>query len=112
MIDVGAIGEIIATYKKHGWVLRRVLLCADSKKVLAAESEKLFCSVPIFASVVDAAWFSRPPAKGPVAWELRYLGSVPFAIVEHVDEGAADFESSLGLIQTRLQIAVAAKETA
>lgn len=68
--------------------------------------------VPIIDSEIDAAWFSRPPKPGGVAWELRYLGVTPFALVEQADEDSDDFEAMLASVERRLQSVVAAKESA
>lgn len=109
MIDEGLVGEIIGTYQKHGWILRRVLLSGghDSQTGIMH-----FDGVPIVASNIDAAWFSRSPKSGGVAWELRYLGSIAFALLENLDEAEPDFERALGAVERRLSEAVAAKISA
>ncbi len=112
MIDADAIRDIIAIYTKHGWVFRRVLLSAKSKKLFDALPKELLGNVPIVESSIDAAWFSRPPKSGGVAWELRYLGNTPFSLVENADEDAADFESTLSAVEDRLRAAIAVKESA
>jgi len=109
MMDTGTIAEIIATYKKHGWVLRRVLLSAAAS---AALDGKVVEGVSVMHSDVDAAWFSRPPAEGGVAWEIRYLGPTPFALVENIDENEPDFEERLRSVEARLAAAVASKKSA
>ena len=85
-------------YEKHGWVLRRVLLSPGSEKALA----KLFSGIPTNRSNIDAAWFSRPPNSGPVSWEIRYLGDLPFALLESLDEDDADFELKLKAVEDQL----------
>ena len=112
MIEADAIRDIIATYTKHGWLLRRVLLSARSKKALDASIRELFDDVGIRDSAIDAAWFSRPPKEGGVAWELRYLGSTPFSLVEKADENAVDCEQILREVEQRLHIAIGKKESA
>ena len=109
MMDTGTIAEIIATYKKHGWVLRRVLLSAAAS---AALDGKVVEGVSVMPADVDAAWFSRPPAEGGVAWEIRYLGPTPFALVENIDENEPDFEERLRSVEARLAAAVASKKSA
>ena len=108
MIDVKALSEIIAVYEKHGWMLRRILERGPDKHRPAGELEKVF-KVPMLPSSIDAAWFSRPPAGGPVAWEIRYLGERPFALLESLDENDPNFEESLAEIEGRLQTSVAVK---
>jgi len=113
MIDnITTISEIIATYQKHGWILRRVLLSAELKSCLDKEIDSLFRSIQIANSTVDAAWFSRPPKAGGVAWELRYLGDPPLAMLEKADEADPAFENALKNVEVRLIEAVAAKEAA
>lgn len=112
MIDLETTGKIIATYAKHGWLLRRVLLSADSRKAMDAADTSPFRDVQITDSLLDAAWFSRPPRDGGVAWELRYLGSTPFALVENADENSDDFEDVLSDVEERLRQAITEKQTA
>ncbi len=68
--------------------------------------------VDVLDSMIDAAWFSRPPTGGGVAWEIRYLGGTPFAFVEHLDEDDPEFERSLRRVEARLCEMLAAKESA
>jgi hypothetical protein len=82
MINHAQIREILAQYKKHGWTLRRVLLCAQMREGLNDSLETLFGETQIFPSEIDAAWFSRPSGNGREAWELRRLSAAPFALVE------------------------------
>ncbi len=112
MIDAGGIGEIIATYKKHGWILRRVLLSQASKAVLKGAVEGVFGGVSVADSDIDAAWFSRPPKPGGVAWEIRYLGNVPFALLENLDENDPGFDSALRAVEVRIGESIAAKKSA
>lgn len=112
MIDLETIREIIATYTKHGWLLRRVLLTTGSKPVATDSLSNAFGDAEIRESLLNAAWFSRPPQAGGVAWELRYLGSTPFALVEHADENSPDFEEVLADVEERLRLAIAGKHAA
>lgn len=108
MIDGGSLRELIAAYETHGWILRRVLLSADPRASLDVN----FADVPVIASDMDAAWFSRPPRTGGVAWELRYLGNISYALVEKLDENADDFDEKLHAVESRLRDAVTRKRTA
>jgi len=112
MIDKDAIGEIIRTYQKHGWILRRVLLSPELKQKLAGNTSALFGAADIADAEIDAAWFSRPPKSGGVAWEIRYLGELPFGLLENVDENDAEFEDKLKNIESRLRQTVTAKQSA
>ena len=99
------IDEIFATYRKYGWIPRRLILTPDSKsKVASPESD-----VQVYDGDIDAAWFSRPPTNGEIAWEIRYLGNTPYALLENLDEASPEFEERLETIQGRLKDAVAAK---
>ena len=112
MIHASAIAAIIETYHKHGWILRRVLLSPELKTNLGKDAEILFGDVPITDSVADAAWFSRPPQQGDVAWEIRYLGDTPYALLVKADESNPEFEAILQGVEERLREYVAAKQTA
>ncbi len=111
MIGPGQAAEIFALYQKHGWVLRRVLLSADARSALASLITSLPADVAVIDSEIDAAWFSRPPASGGVAWEIRYLGEPAFALVENIDADSPDFESALRSVKSRLSDAVAIKKS-
>jgi hypothetical protein len=79
------IAEILAQYKKHGWILRRVLLSDDLRAHLDNESGELFGDAPIIASPLNAVWFSRCSKNGE-AWELRRLSETPYALFEMFSE--------------------------
>jgi hypothetical protein len=82
MTNAQQIQEILAQYRKHGWTLRRVLLCAPTRADLTDLLENLFGKTQIVSFETDAAWFSRPSGIGREAWELRRLTNTPFALVE------------------------------
>lgn len=82
MITARQISEIMAQYGKHGWTLRRVLLCAPTRENLTSTIGNLFGETPIINSEIDAAWFSRSSGIGREAWELRRLSQNPFALIE------------------------------
>lgn len=111
MIEIDTIQEIIATYQKYGWVLRRILVSGHISPATASALPGLY-KVTVAKSDISAAWFSRPPANGSVAWEIRFLGETPFALIESLDEKSPDFESSLRAAETRLREAVASKQSA
>lgn len=98
--------EIVATYGKHGWMLRRVLLSAETRKRLTA----IPADVDIIDSDIDAAWFSRPPKSGTISWEIRSLGATPFALVEFVDEDSPDFEHVLEAVKQRMTDSLAQRK--
>lgn len=106
MIDTNSILDLIATYRKYGWVLRRVLLTVELRTAIGGAAATLFGSVPILNSDLDAAWFSRPPGAAPVPWEIRHLSTNPYALVESVDENSPSFEEQLTAVERRLRTAV------
>jgi len=86
MIGAPQIQEILAQYRKHGWTLRRVLLCPPTRESLANMLVTLFGETPIVSAEIDAAWFSRGSGIGREAWELRRLTGAPFALIEVFEE--------------------------
>ena len=67
--------ELTATYRKHGWQLRSVLLRPETRAELVVQ-------VPIKEAEFDALWFSRPSHNGREAWELRLLAQTQYALFE------------------------------
>jgi hypothetical protein len=86
MITARQIAEILSLYKKHGWILRRVLLSDALRESLAGAAEEVFGAAEMRAAEIDAAWFSRKSKAGQEAWELRRLSESPFALFETFDE--------------------------
>ena len=84
------ITEIIMTYKKHGWELKRVLLTLESTDELSGVIELLSSDVKPESSTFDALWFSRPSHKGAEAWELRLLAETPYALFERIEPEELD----------------------
>lgn len=90
MIDAGSITQILSVYKKHGWVLRRVLLSAALEQKLGVETPALFAGVTPERSALDALWLSRPSKGTLEAWELRHLSTSPFAMLEMMESGTPE----------------------
>ncbi len=79
------ITEVVETYRKHGWQLRRVLLRPETHAELAAGSalgSLSLAEAQIEEAAVDGLWFSRPSHEQREAWELRLLTENPFALFE------------------------------
>jgi hypothetical protein len=112
MIGSDAIAEIVQTYCKHGWVLRRVLLSAELRRRLGRGIIDLFGDAPVSDSDIDAAWFSRPPKQSALAWEIRHLSESPYALLEVLDENEPDFERALEKLESRLRENVTGKTNA
>jgi hypothetical protein len=79
------INEIIASYVRHGWQLRRVLLRPETRSELEAEMASASLSLDALSvreAAVDGLWFSRASNEGREAWELRLISENPFALFE------------------------------
>ena len=72
--------EIIENYLSNGWRLERILMTDDawSTEVKSEISENVIREV----SDINALWFSRKRTSGQEAWELRFAGSTPYALLE------------------------------
>jgi hypothetical protein len=74
--------EIIATYRRHGWQLRRVLMTRETRAEANEHEQELFEDAQIDERRIDALWFSRPSHQKREAWELRLVGETPYALFE------------------------------
>ena len=74
--------ELVATYRKHGWELRRALLQSTTVAELEAQEAQLLDGVVVQEAPVEALWFSRPSHNKRDAWELRLLTQTPYALFE------------------------------
>ncbi|HEY0458232.1 MAG TPA: hypothetical protein VGC97_03705 [Pyrinomonadaceae bacterium] len=104
MIASGQIAEILALYKKHGWILRRVLLSGALQASLANETQSLFGNAEIRPADVDAAWFSRAARNNQEAWELRRLSEAPFALHEMFEEDDDEEIREEALLETEARL--------
>ena len=82
MQNAGLFMELVATYRKHGWELRSVLLQPATRKELELELTELLKGVALRDAGLDALWFSRPSHNEREAWELRLLAQTPYALFE------------------------------
>ena len=71
--------EILATYQRHGWELRRVLIKPETQNDLEEEAG-LFKDASLIEAEFDALWFARPSHAGREAWELRLVAEQPYAL--------------------------------
>ena len=103
MNPLDLIKEILATYEKHGWRLRRALLRPETRAALTDESWSGEASIEV--GEIDALWFSRPSHEGREAWELRLLTENPFALFEtfEVDETEEQREEMRREMEARLR---------
>ena len=99
------IEEIVASYSKHGWTLRRVLLRPATQQELGATGSEFGDGVSLNEAEVDALWFSRPSHEQREAWELRLISENPFALFEtfEADETEEDREDLRREMEARLR---------
>jgi hypothetical protein len=97
-------GEIISTYEKHGWTLKRVLLSSGTRDLLADLPVPLFEEALLREGLVDALWFARSSPEGREAWELRLVGDTPYALFElfEADETEEDREEVRREMESKL----------
>ena len=72
--------EIIATYQRHGWDLKRVLIKPTTRNDLNEHGVELISQASLIDAEFDALWFARPSNAGREAWELRLLAEHPYAL--------------------------------
>lgn len=73
--------DIIATYERHGWKLRRVLARPEIISMVSDKGD-LFRDVELSESDFDALWFARASHARREAWELRWLSEQAYALFE------------------------------
>lgn len=97
--------EIIATYRRHGWRLERVLMRKETRVAMAGAEAALFGDVAIQEAAVDALWFARASHAGREAWELRLVADTPYALFEtfEADEEEEDREDVRREMEARLR---------
>jgi len=97
--------EIIATYQKHGWQLRRALITKSTAAEVTATGATALAGATLLDSAIDALWFSRPSHHQRDAWELRLIAEMPYALFETVaaDAPAEAREQVLKEMESRLQ---------
>ncbi|MCA1574976.1 MAG: hypothetical protein LC770_10655 [Acidobacteria bacterium] len=98
------IREILATYQKHAWQLRRVLLVPETRAEVVTKDELTFEGARIEDANVDALWFSRPSHGKREAWELRLIAETPYALFEmfEADEPEAPREDVRQELEARM----------
>lgn len=101
----GLIDEIVASYVKHGWQLRRLLLRPETRDQFDPSGLGFGNDVSVAEAQVDAIWFSRPSHEQREAWELRLISENPFALFEtfEPDEAEEDREDVRREMEVRLR---------
>lgn len=80
--------DTLATYRRHNWQLRRVLMRPDTLALLRAATggdettPAQFEGVNVQPAPFNALWLARPSAGGREAWELRLIAEPPYALFE------------------------------
>lgn len=97
MSSIELFREIAATYRRHGWELRRALVRVETLAEISARGETIenfLEGSTTRESFIDALWFARPSADRREAWELRHVAETPFALFElfEPDEAEEDRE--------------------
>ena len=72
--------ELIATYQRHGWELKRVLIKPATRNDLGEQMAGLFNAAGLVEAEFDALWFARPSQGNREAWELRLVAEQPYAL--------------------------------
>ena len=96
--------QIVATYEKHSWKLRRVLVDSAKESDGAGIAQAFPESVGVFGEI-DALWFARPSQGGREAWELRLVSEQPYALFEafEADESEEDREEARREMENKLR---------
>jgi len=93
------IKEIIATYQRHGWKLRRVLLRPATRAEINHQARELLKAVRFVDAEFDALWFARPSHDGREAWELRRLAAQPYALFEAFEPDETEEEREAARVE-------------
>ena len=103
MSPIDRIKEILATYEKHGWRLRRALLRPETRAEISDESWSGGASIE--AGEFDALWFSRASQQNREAWELRLISATQYALFEvfEADEPEAAREEVRQEMEARMK---------
>lgn len=105
MTQLDRIGEIIATYRTHGWRLERALLSPQTRTEMDATRAEFLEGATVKDEVFDALWFTRPSHAGREAWELRLVSEMAFALFEtfELDEAEQDREEARREMEARMR---------
>ena len=105
MSPLDLIQEIIATYHRHGWQLRRVLLRPATRAALFAPEEVFENASIIHEAEIDALWFARASHAGREAWELRLIAEQRYAFFEafEADESEEEREEVRREMENRMR---------
>jgi glycine cleavage system aminomethyltransferase T len=96
--------QIVATYEKHGWKLRR-LLAASPTQDQRQEIAEAFPAMTISEAEIDALWFARSSHAGREAWEIRLVAEPAYALFEafESDESEEDREDARREMENKMR---------
>lgn len=96
--------QIVATYAKHGWKLRRILTSPANDEELH-QIAQAFPALPISPAEIEALWFARASHGGREAWELRLVAEQPYALFEafEADESEEDREDARREMENKMR---------
>jgi hypothetical protein len=97
--------EIIDTYQRHGWKLKRVLLRRAIRAEISEQADALFAGAKLLDSEFDALWFARPSQARREAWELRLIAQQPYALFAafEADESDEDREEERRELENKMR---------
>lgn len=101
--------ETLATYRKYGWRLERVLMREATLAQLREAGEGgdvlRFENVAVAPAMFDAIWVARPSHQGREAWELRLIAETPYALFEvfEADEEEEDRDDVRREMEARMR---------
>ena len=84
------IREIIATYERHGWKVRRALLRTATREGLDKCALALLDAAEMIDSDFEALWFVRPSHGDREAWELRLIAEQSYALFEAFEKDESE----------------------
>jgi hypothetical protein len=97
--------EVIATYERHGWKLRRALLRPAARAEFKQRIDDASWGAEVIDSDFDALWFARPSQAKREAWELRLIAEQPYALFEafEADESEEDREEARRELENKMR---------
>ncbi len=92
MKTLALIEEVIATYQRHGWNLKRVLVRPATRAEINHQAGEFLKEARFVDAEFDALWFARPSHQDREAWELRLLAQQPYALFEAFESDETEEE--------------------
>src|SRR6266403_2363439 len=103
--------EIISTYQRHGWELKRVLLKPATRNDLNEQDAGLINRASLIDAEFDALWFARPSNAGREAWELRLLAEDAYALFAAFEADETEEEREEARLEMEHQMREEAQES-